>query len=265
MENSISANPFALLEAPRALAELGSIPFATPLLSQSRRGDNHGIFVIPGFGATDQSTFVMRRFLDLMGYQTSGWGLGRNLGIEPAGGIEKLLEQFRAFQHRVEGKVSLIGWSLGGVHARRIAGLEAPFVRQVICLGSPINGAPKNSRVYRVYSRVNGDVRRDEALKRFVLQNNRPLQVPCTSIYSKSDGVVPWQFSIENNATQSDNIELVASHLGLGVNPSVFYIIADRLAQPDGEWQIFDRSHWRNRSVLALLNPMGTLLSAVAV
>jgi pimeloyl-ACP methyl ester carboxylesterase len=261
MENSITANPFALLEAPRALAELASIPFATPLLSQSRRGDNHGIFVIPGFGATDQSTFVLRRFLDLMGYRTSGWGLGRNLGIEPAGVTGRLIEHFLSFQQKVQGKVSLIGWSLGGIHARRIARLEAPLVRQVICLGSPINGVPESSRVYRVYNRANGNMLQDDALRKIVIQGNSPLSVPCTSIYSKSDGVVPWQFSVDKNAIQSDNIEIVASHLGLGVNPSVLYIIADRLAQPTGEWQRFDRRHWRNRAALALLNPLSTLLS----
>ncbi|MBW8846458.1 MAG: alpha/beta hydrolase, partial [Burkholderiales bacterium] len=64
--------------------------------------------------------------------------------------------------------------------------------------------------------------------------------VPTTSIYSKSDGVVAWRCSVNEPSPLAENIEVQASHIGLGVNPIALYALADRLAQPDGEWQPFE-------------------------
>ncbi len=259
MATNVSSNPFALLEAPRAIAEMGSIPLSLPILANTQPGDGHGVFVIPGFGASDRSTFLLRRFLEYKGYQVSGWGMGRNLGMDRSGGIDRLMDKFTAFQRKTGAKVSLIGWSLGGVHARRIARLKKSGVRQVICLGSPINDLPADTRVWQVYERVNGQVLDDQAIRNITRHYYAPIEVPSTSIYSKSDGVVPWQFSLERSAARRDNIEVVASHIGLGVNPSVLYIIADRLAQPEGQWQAFEDGKWSNRLALTLLNPLGAL------
>jgi hypothetical protein len=66
--------------------------------------------------------------------------------------------------------------------------------------------------------------------------------VPTTSIFSRTDGVVAWQCSVEREAAQVENIEVEASHIGLGVHPAVLYAVADRLAQPEGAWQHFDRT-----------------------
>jgi hypothetical protein len=66
--------------------------------------------------------------------------------------------------------------------------------------------------------------------------------VPTTSIHSRSDGVVAWQCSVEPTTDSTESIEVIGSHCGLGVNASVLYAIADRLAQPEGEWKRFDRS-----------------------
>jgi hypothetical protein len=41
----------------------------------------------------------------------------------------------------------------------------------------------------------------------------------------------------------AENIEvLFASHIGMGVNAPVLWALADRLAQPEGEFAPFDRS-----------------------
>jgi hypothetical protein len=69
--------------------------------------------------------------------------------------------------------------------------------------------------------------------------------VPTTSIYSRSDGIVAWQCSVQKRGPQAENIEVDAGLVGLGVHPAVLYAIADRLAQPDGQWQPFDRSGLR--------------------
>jgi hypothetical protein len=54
--------------------------------------------------------------------------------------------------------------------------------------------------------------------------------------------IVAWQCSVETPGPMAENIEVQASHVGLGVNPLALYALADRLAQTEGAWQPFDRS-----------------------
>jgi hypothetical protein len=63
--------------------------------------------------------------------------------------------------------------------------------------------------------------------------------VPSTSIYSRSDGIVAWESCREYESPTSESLEVEASHLGIGHHPVVLLTIADRLAQPEGQWQRF--------------------------
>jgi hypothetical protein len=69
--------------------------------------------------------------------------------------------------------------------------------------------------------------------------------VPTTSIWSRTDGVVSWRCSVERDLPLVENIEVNASHLGIGAHPLALYAIADRLAQPEGRWQPFQREGWK--------------------
>jgi hypothetical protein len=65
-----------------------------------------------------------------------------------------------------------------------------------------------------------------------------PPDVPTTSIYSRSDGMVAWQACVQSKGHgDTENIEVEGSHLGLAWNSSVFEVIADRLCQPEGAWR----------------------------
>ena len=62
--------------------------------------------------------------------------------------------------------------------------------------------------------------------------------VPTTSIYSVGDGVVAWQTCCHDRPTrQVQDVEVQASHLGMGWNPRVLRVVADRLAQSPGSWR----------------------------
>ncbi len=73
-------------------------------------------------------------------------------------------------------------------------------------------------------------------------QIRRPPPVPTTSIYSRTDGVVAWRCSLNEPGPLVENIEVPASHVGMGMNPLALYAVADRLAQPIGQWRPFDAS-----------------------
>src|SRR4030095_1152400 len=116
-----------LLEG-RALWELGAFAASLPILSQAPRGDGHPVLVLPGLIASDLSTRPLRSFLNGQGYKAHGWGLGRNLGPRP-GVPSMMLARLRELHQRYERKISLVGWSLGGVFARELAKQAPEAVR----------------------------------------------------------------------------------------------------------------------------------------
>jgi len=229
--------PLRLALEARAPWELGAGIAAQPLLAVARKGDGHPVLVLPLMFGSDLNTLPLRRYLAGRGYAVSAWGQGLNLG--PRGGV------FDACRARLDAlfaehgrAVSLVGWSLGGLYARALA-LAAPArVRQVICVGTPIGGDPRPADIWRTYERVTGD---PMGLPPELGALHGPLPVPATSIYSRSDGIVPWEYSVEPAGPRAENIEVESSHLGLGVHPLTLYAVADRLAQPLGQWQPFQR------------------------
>ena len=231
-----------LLEG-RALHELAAFAGALPLLSLAPRGDGHSVLVLPGLIASDISTRPLRAYLASRGYDAHGWGQGRNFG--PRAGVERrMLDHIRELRRRSGRKVSLIGWSLGGVYARQLAKLVPDDVRQVITLGSPFNGSPRATNAWRLYEFTSGRSADEAQAMGSALHVTPP--VPTTAIFSRTDGVCAWQCCVEQEGPQVENIEVQGSHCGLGHHPAAVFAIADRLAQREGEWKRFDRAGWRS-------------------
>ena len=240
--------PLLLALEARAFWEFGAALATWPWLKRAAAGDGHKVVVYPGLVASDMSTLPMRTFLRQRGFDAHGWELKRNYGPR-AGVLEQSLERVRAM-HRADGRrVSLVGWSLGGVYAREIAKLMPEAVRCVITLGSPFTGSHRATNAWRIYELASGHKLDKPDVLRLI---RTPPPVPTTSIYSRSDGVVAWQCSINETGSLTENIEVAASHVGMGLNPAVWYAIADRLAQHEGRWKPFHREGWRR---FAFLDP----------
>jgi pimeloyl-ACP methyl ester carboxylesterase len=248
MRLSAATNPAAppsrelLLLEVRAVWELSAFFATYPMLRLAPRGDGHAVLVVPGLAASDTSTRPLRRFLTDQGWAAHGWALGANHGPRP--GVEAKMQERLASIFRASGrKVSLIGWSLGGIFAREMARRAPEQVRTVITLGSPFAGVPRASNAWQLYERVSersvDDTPGRERMK-------TPPPVPATAIFSRSDGIVAWQGCLEREGPQTENIEVEGSHCGLGHNPVALYAIADRLTQREGRWQRFDRSGLRS-------------------
>jgi len=153
-----------------------------------------------------------------------------------------LLERLGVLHRESGRKVSLVGWSLGGVLARDLA-LRAPqHVRQVVTLGSPFNGDITANNVRRLFEAVSGQQLRSGPLPVAALRLAGDLGLPATAIYSRSDGVVNWRTCILHPNHHAENIEVLgASHMALGFNPAVVWAVADRLAQAEGQFVKFRR------------------------
>jgi pimeloyl-ACP methyl ester carboxylesterase len=142
-------------------------------------------------------------------------------------------------------KVSLVGWSLGGLYARQLAKMMPGRVRSVITLGSPFAAGPKATNAWRVYEMASGR-RADQEDARFGGSLAGTPPVPTTAIFSRTDGICAWQGCMEKTTATSESIEVESSHCGMGHHPAVVYAVADRLAQPEGQWSPFDRRGWRS-------------------
>jgi pimeloyl-ACP methyl ester carboxylesterase len=189
-----------------------------------KKGNGEPIIVVPGLLGSDLSTVLLRWFLAKHGYTVYGWGLGRNLGQ---------MDKFKAFGgtlatifEKHQQKITLIGWSLGGVIVRETAKQNPEKVRQLFTLGSPFAALDAPNHALWVYKLLNNDEQIDP-----VWWAQIPVSAPVstTAIYSKQDGIVPWQACIEVEDAIHKNVQVSGSHVGFTVNSAVFQVIADNL------------------------------------
>jgi pimeloyl-ACP methyl ester carboxylesterase len=238
----------ALVDPVRAGGELATSVGLLPFLRLLPAGDGHPVLVLPGFMASDVSTIPLRTFLRGKRYAVSAWELGRNLGPTPEvmEGMPRLLRSIVAQHGR---RVSLVGWSMGGIFARWLARTYPERVRQVVTLGTPVRGIvadKSNASTLFDYLRPY----HDEAHPG--LDDGVPLPVPATAIHTRSDAIVPWQTCMVESGPLSENIRVAGSHSGLGFNPAALYVVADRLALEEGHWRPLRVRRWA-RSVVTLV------------
>jgi hypothetical protein len=210
------------------------------------RGEPHAILCLPGGLVGDGLTAILRWGLRGHGYDARGWGLGRNLGAneEKLAGMRALVDELYA---AYDAKITIIGWSLGGIYGRMLARDRPEKIRQVICTGSPFRMVESDR--FAPFARARWDqFVEDHApeidLLRVHEHERPPLTVPATSIYSPNDGVAPWQLSIDDTGPtagnpRAENVAVWGTHSGIGANPAAFAVILDRLAQPEDAWRPF--------------------------
>jgi len=221
----------------RALFEFCSSHIGTPARVA---GDGHPVIIYPGLGAGTMNMAPLRAHLRSCNFEVFDWELGVNTGPDGpfddwlAGLVERVREM-----HAARGrKVSLVGWSLGGIYAREIAKCCPRAVRQVVTLATPHNSLAGGNHAGTLVTLVGGSAQLTPDLQARLRQ--RP-PVPTTSIYSRSDGLVSWRGCLEQRAPEVENVAVDASHLGMPTHPDVLRIVADRLAQPEGRWRPYRR------------------------
>jgi pimeloyl-ACP methyl ester carboxylesterase len=229
-----------ILAEVRGIFEFNASLLLSPLLMRAPRGDGHPVLALPGFLASDLSMAPLRRYLSELGYDAHAWEMGRNTR-----GLMQMREGLRdrlAAIHATTGrKVSIIGWSLGGIYARDLALWAPEMVRSVVTLGSPFAGDVRATNATRLYEAMSGEAVEENSEMRRAIAGDLP--VPATSFYSRADGIVNWRTCLLRSSDTAENIEVhFASHVGIGVNPAALWAIADRLAQAEGQFSQFNRS-----------------------
>lgn len=202
-----------------------SVGLRLKTLRQAPQGDGRPVMLLPGYMSSHRAMVPLAGFLRAKNYDAYHWGLGLNRGD-----IDHYVEVIgRRLETEFDQPVTLIGWSLGGVVAREVARLYAPKVREIITMGTPVIGGPKYTIAGNRFAEEQGlDLEEFEAYVHSV--NSIGLQQPITAFYSKRDGIVGWQAAIDTYNQQARNIEVDTTHLGIGINASVWVEIAETLA-----------------------------------
>ena len=220
---------FNILLEGRSLIEWTSIYAIYPFIPKRIKGNGHPVLLIPPYLGDDYSTSFVRRYLTSLGFKTYKWEQGFNLIKSHY--IPRLEEKLDDI-YRIHGeKVSIVGWSGGGIFAKIMANRHPQQVQQIITIASPVWG------VMDMKPPVNGILEffRGKSLKernkRFIEELEPIPNVPITCIYTKTDGLLPWKHCMEAESYRDDikNIEVYGSHSGLGANASVLLITANAL------------------------------------
>lgn len=246
----------SLMELSRIFLEAGSMLALNPLLRRFPKGDGHTVMTLPGFFGADGSTASLRKYLNKQGYQAVPWGLGRNVPDEGMTGMEQAMAFRREMEgiladliakevKRSGGRVSLVGWSLGGLYSTGLAHRYPDLIRQVVTLGTPF-GDPRGTALYPVLQRMYQGVVNDESLAEWVgFTFEGKLEVPVTALYSLTDGIVGSEIALLPEHSLMENIAVMASHVGFPFNPLVRGVLAERLAQDEGDWQPYSAPNLR--------------------
>ncbi len=249
-----------VMELGRVFLEISSSLMLGPLFKALPKGDGHSVMTIPGFMGADGSTAQLRKFLNNRGYKAVPWGLGRNSSEHQGEGLDKFLahraETEKLIAQRIEQefeesgrKVTLIGWSLGGLYAVAMAHQYPQMIRQVITLGTPY-GDPRGTALYSVMDRMydNAESVDEASLRRWIDHTYRggQLKVPVLALYSETDGIVGAGIArCEADPRYVTNMKVMASHIGFPFNPLVFAVIANHLVPKAQRWAICGSPRFR--------------------
>jgi pimeloyl-ACP methyl ester carboxylesterase len=193
-------------------------------------GQGRTVMLFPGLGTDGSTMWPLRRHLERAGFRALDWGQGLNTG--PEGDVDAWLDQLaEAVRQRIAPapQASLVGWSLGGFYARELAKRLPDRVQRVITIGTPFNGGPDDTHVGWLFRLLNGRrAQEHQALRERLAE---PPPVPTVSLYSRRDGVVAWQACMHARKwTQARDIEVQASHMGMGWAPEVLHHVTRALA-----------------------------------
>lgn len=211
------------------------------------KGDKSAVVLVPGFMGHDFYLVELYAWLWRMRYRPYMSKIGHNANC-PDILVDHLLETARKAHEKTGRRVHLIGHSLGGVISRGAAALNEDLIASVTTLGSPLRGIRAHPAVLNVAELIRQRVHDRKHLRPvhkpmhkncFTSQctcefsnswrNEFPESVMQTAIYTKTDGVVDWEMCMMGD--RDIDIEVKGTHCGLVWNPSVYKILANRLAK----------------------------------
>lgn len=240
----------SLSELPRSSSEVWNLMWGlrslvSKAVSDAQGGDGRPVLVLPGYGGSDGAMYFLRSFLDRLGYRTFRLNLGVNYEAreDRIKSVDDAIRFRESMVSRVQGrvqdlreetgeKVTLIGWSMGGLYAFDVGLALQEDVRMVITLGSPF-GDPRSTSLFNALRWLNrSDVpiegqNFDGWTSKAGAGENR---VPIKVIYSKQDGIVSPGIARPPEHPSIECLEVSSSHIGFAVNLEAYAEIGKQLS-----------------------------------
>jgi len=205
------AGPAALPFAREALSLPGLVPGLRPTPAAPRAAHPRPVIVVPGFLAHVAVMRPLMRALAAAGHTVEDWGLGTNLGPN-RDNLAALAGRARALHERTGMKITLVGWSLGGLFAREAAKLAGDAVDLVVTLGTPFSGSLRANNAWRLYQFVAGhDV--DHPPIDGDLAAKPPVRT--VALWSAADGIVAVDSARGKPGERDEAVELHCTHMAM--------------------------------------------------
>ena len=224
-EKKKTSNFLHLTEIFRAIYETILGIFFLLITPKSNIGKGQVVIVVPGLLSSNLATIILRKYLNKIGFKAFGWKSGINLGrLESLSIIINHVEEAASHHNQ---KVILVGWSMGGIFVREVAKNQPNLIKKVITIGSPFADITAPNHAKWAYNLFNDESTIDQNI---VSQIHVPAPVPTVALYSKTDGMVPWEACMEIQESETHkNIEISSSHFGMGANPNVLKVVVENL------------------------------------
>lgn len=216
-------NLLTLIEPPRGAFELACLYADRDLFLPESIGNKHPVVVIPGYHCDDGYTKMFRSFLRRLDFTQYGWGQNTNLAkMYQYNRVKTLITKL---YDKHETKVRLVGYSLGGLYARKLA-IDCPeIIHSVVTVGSPIRQEVETASM-KTLTRYAKFIGADQQIGDFLDCIQVEPKVLTTVIYSRTDGIVHWRNALDKVVTPHiKHISVTGSHMGMMHNPLVWRTI----------------------------------------
>ena len=212
-----------LAEASRSLVDYATLHLDRDLFQPYNMGNKDPVLIVPGYHCKDEYTTLFQEFLTRLGYTVYGWEQGLNLAQMYQFNI--LTKHLYRIHKKHQKPVRLIGYSLGGLYARKLASDHPDVVHSVITVGAPIYQDVETSSM-RFITRFAKLAGADARIQEFLTCIDEHPKVMTTVLYSKTDGIVHWRDALDKvSGPNLKHICITGSHVGMMFNPMVWRAI----------------------------------------
>jgi dienelactone hydrolase len=215
-----------LLREGWGLADLAS-SWLRPAVKVDGAGRGMPVMVIPGMLSGDETVRYLRRSLAASGFDPHTSDILFH-AVASKDSVARVARKLERIHQENRQKVSLVGWSLGGLYARILAQRHPELVSAVLTLGTPFSGDPRANNAWKLYEKLSGHPVDQSPFPEDIAV--KP-PVPTIAIWSGEDGIIS-PASARGLPHESDRqVEVSAHHLDLASNGASVRRIIELLAE----------------------------------
>ncbi|WP_156522099.1 esterase/lipase family protein [Croceicoccus mobilis] len=218
--SSLLVSEFASLAFPRVYAALHG------RMNIAKADEPRAVMLLPGFGSHPWRMAAMRKALEGAGHSVTDWGLGWNLGPSQDR-FDRLLSRIERVCRAEGRKITLVGWSLGGVFAREAAKRLPDCVEMVVTMGTPFSGDMHGNNAWRVYHLITGHAVDNPPVGEDFAE--KP-PMPTIALWSAKDGVIHRHCACGKTGERDLAIPMRCTHMGFAWHPAVIEKVSQLLA-----------------------------------